>query len=228
VKTYLIYALYHNKIPFYIGQTHRFTKRIRDHRYQAKWGNPLWVYNKIRKLWKNNEDFEVKVLERGLTLEEANEREKFFVSLHKDLGYQLCNLTDGGDGNAGHVCPESIKELLRKIKTGKSWGKHSEETKKKLSENRKGIVFSEAHKEKLALARRKRVISDSTRAKASQTSKGKINIKVVTLIAPDGTEHCTVEGITVFCEKNGLTAPNIIKVLAGKRAQHKGWRAKNA
>lgn len=48
---------------------------------------------------------------------------------------------------------------------------HSYETRKKISESRKGIVFSPAHMENLRKA--KRYISDETRAKMSAAKKGK-------------------------------------------------------
>lgn len=226
MKTYSIYALTLDNIPFYIGQSKNLHLRIRDHRYQARWTNPLLIYRKIRKIWRAGKDFEWKVLERNLTLKEANEREKFYIKWHKDLNIKLYNLTDGGDGNAGHKCSEEIKRFLSKLKLGKSWGKHSQATKLLLSAKKKGIKLSKPHCEKLSEARRRRIISLETRKKCSETSKGKINIRVCTLISPDGKEFVTSRGLTCFCEEHGLTQANLAKVVRGKRPHHKGWRIK--
>jgi len=54
--------------------------------------------------------------------------------------------------------------------------KHSEETKKKISENSakfwRGKTFSSEHKQKLKIARRKRVTTEETRGKISKSHKG--------------------------------------------------------
>lgn len=68
----------------------------------------------------------------------------------RDVGNgSLCNLTDGGDGTAGHT--------------------HSEATRAKMSAAAKGRKFSPEHKAKLSAARRKRVISPETIARIRVT-----------------------------------------------------------
>ena len=118
------------------------------------------------------------------------------------------------------------KEKIKKAKTGVPWGKHSDETKKKISEIRKGIKFSEEHKKKLSIARKKRITTYKTRQKMSKSSKGRINIKKYKLIDPNGIEYITTNGLAKFCEENNLTSSNLMKVLKGDRNHHKGWTIK--
>lgn len=63
----------------------------------------------------------VKILANWNTEEEAFGHEKLLISCFRDMGYKLANITSGGDG----VC-------------GIKW---SEESKKKLSNSKKGVKF---------------------------------------------------------------------------------------
>ena len=80
--------------------------------------------------------YEVEIVAKGLSREDALELEMFMISEYGriDLGTgNLCNLTEGGDG---------------------SWGyKQSRETRKKRSKSLTGIKRSEEHKRKTSIAR---------------------------------------------------------------------------
>lgn len=52
-----------------------------------------------------------------------------------------------------------------------------------------------------------------------------VHPKKYILYSPDG-EKVEFENLRLFCLENGLQSWNIYKVLKGKRAAHKGWRAK--
>lgn len=66
------------------------------------------------------------------TEQEAFEHEKFLIWCFKDMGYELVNLTDGGEGLSNP----------------------SQETRRKLSEAKKGIVFSDEHRRNLSKVRK--------------------------------------------------------------------------
>ena len=68
----------------------------------------------------------------------------------------LRNMTDGGDGSSGFQPTEETRKKLSEAKRGRKGKKHSEETRKKLSEAKKG-----------------RKLSQETRLKMSQSKKGK-------------------------------------------------------
>ena len=141
------YELYQvtNKINsrMYIGQTCQgYKRRWYIHCWKAARGGEQRFHQSIRKYGKEN--FEVKLLVVGPTLEWINDLEQKAIKLYDTFnnGY---NDTKGGDGTVG------IKSRLGK--------KHTAETKAKLSAScmgrpspRKGVKLSEETKQKLRLA----------------------------------------------------------------------------
>lgn len=49
------------------------------------------------------------------TVEEIKELEIYYISKYRLEGYKLTNISNGGDGNPGHVVPDSVKEKFSKI-----------------------------------------------------------------------------------------------------------------
>ncbi len=224
MKQNLIYAFIDGDgKPFYVGKTNDLRIRKQAHLYEVKKGDTLPKYNKLRRLINEGLNFSdlVTIIEEGISHEEIDSKEIFHIRRLREEGYKLKNLTDGGEGNS-NPRPETL-EKLRQAHLGQ---KRSEESKKRMSEARKGIKFSIEHKNNLSIARRKRVTKQSTRDKASATSKGKINIKKYELIDPHGNVHITENGLTLFCEQHGLSHPNMVKVAKGYRPRHKGWTAR--
>lgn len=207
---------------FYVGQTRCFNSRKANHRGELERGNKLYSYNKLRKeITETSKPFEdfVLVIEDNVSDDKLDEREIYHISAFRSLGYKLTNLTNGGRGALGYTSAQQKASSKKRIGQ-----KRSEETRRKISESRKGIVFSDVHKKNLSKARTVRVISQETRFKTSDTSKGKINIKVFSLVAPDGTTLRTTEGLTKFCEDRCLSRTQIIKLLNGKIKEWYGWR----
>jgi len=221
---HLIYAFVDDQGQyFYIGKTCNIKRRNGEHLFEIKEGNTLPKYNKLRKLIRegNNYNNLVIVVEDCLSYEEVDEREIYYIRKLREEGYNLKNLTDGGDG--GIMSIPGVGEKIRQANLG---SKRSEETKKKMSEARIGMKFTDEHKENLSIARKKRKTTQKTKDKCSKTSKGKINIKKFEMIDPDGNIHITDNGLTLFCEENELTKANVVKVANGERKHHKGWSAK--
>lgn len=141
------YELYQvtNKINgrMYIGQTCQgYKRRWYIHCWRAARGGEQRFHKSIRKYGKEN--FEVKLLVVGPTLEWINDLEQKAIKLYDTFnnGY---NDTKGGDGTVG------IKSRLGK--------KHTHETRAKLSAScmgrpspRKGVKVSEETKRKLRIA----------------------------------------------------------------------------
>jgi hypothetical protein len=160
----------------YVGLTKRNLKdRLSDHkRGDRKTKNSCWVK-------KHKDKVEINLLEDNIfTLQEANEREKYYISLYKCIGADLNNLTDGGDGtdgfpspNKGLKLPQEHKDKISKSKKGKKRSqtiklseetkdkiskskvgkKRSQETKDKISESLKGKKFSQERKDNISKAR---------------------------------------------------------------------------
>lgn len=140
----------------YVGlTTYGARKRLRSHKKSARQGRKLPVNDWLRKDF-NLVNVVIDVLEhfpdRDFKL--LNFREQFWIAALKESGHRLLNLTDGGDGVRGFSPSLETRKLMsEKAKgrkgpwagvTGKdhpSFGnKHSDETKKKWSEQRKGSI----------------------------------------------------------------------------------------
>jgi group I intron endonuclease len=218
---YLVYVIVdENNNPFYIGQTKNLKRRVKRHFSDAK--NKTYDYyvcRKIGKFLEENKEIGFDIIEDNIDKENIDKKEIEYIKRFKELGYKLCNLTEGGQGYYSFTEEQRKRAVKNRIGL-----KRSKETRRRMSESQTGRKFSKEHKEKLSAARKKRTTKPETRLKASQTSKGKINIKKYLLIDPDGNKYITEEGLSKFCEEHNLTTTNMHKVIQGKRKHHKGWR----
>ena len=180
---YRIRNLINNKT--YIGQ-HKY-KKLND----SYLGSGKLIKQAIDKYGKEN--FKKEILEYNIpTVELANDFEQMYILFERAKGKAEYNLADGGKSGSpmrGHHHSEETKrkqseshknpslETRDKISKNHShyWkGKiFSEETRRKISESKKGIKLSEEHKEKLSKINKGKHLSDKTKEKMSLSHKGK-------------------------------------------------------
>ncbi len=113
----------------------------------------------------------VEILARWSVEQEAFEHEKFLISCFRDMGHNLVNATDGGEGSFGRITSEETKKKISVSRLGKPITK---ETKEKISLILKDRFFSKEHREKLSEANKKRKgkpISESLRKKLKKAHK---------------------------------------------------------
>lgn len=132
----------------YVGKTFRLERRFKDHLNEK--GNTLktaW----IKKLKKLNLIPELFILDET-NIEKCDDLEIYWICQMKTWGFSLKNMTNGGNGSYGikpwnkglkgvfHHTDESKNKMSEKRKGLKIWlGKnHTEESKQKMSEQRKG------------------------------------------------------------------------------------------
>ncbi len=129
----------------YIGKSTNPEKRYKDHcfydrgNYKSSWVKNLKSENLLPRcevLWLTSDD-------RG------SELEKIFIKRGRELGWPLTNLTDGGEGTAGHKKTPKTLEKMRQANLGK---KLSEETKRKIGLAGLGRKHSEESKRKMSIA----------------------------------------------------------------------------
>ena len=140
----------------YIGR-HKY-KKLDD----TYFGSGILIKQAIKKYGKEN--FTKEILEANIdTVELANDFEQMYILFERAKGKAEYNLTDGGDGCKGY--------------------KYSEETKRKISETKKGKKnpmyggnFSEDHKNNLSKNSARywagKHLSEKTKRKISETKKG--------------------------------------------------------
>lgn len=142
-------------------------------------GNEKRPYEKRRrnKYWQNiinKTDYKIEILFNNLTWNKACEKEKEFINLYgrKDLNLGcLVNLTDGGDGTLNTISWNKGKKGLFK---------HSEETKIKLSKQKKGKKLTDNQIESLKNRKKSdywlgKNLSIEHKEKLSKSRKGKIS-----------------------------------------------------
>jgi hypothetical protein len=138
---------------FYIGKGLGERAYKKDSRNQH-WQNVVFKYG--------NPD--VQILAHWDTEQEALDHEALLISCFRDLGHKLCNLSDGGKGNAGIKMSDETKEKISLAKKGTpAWNKGiplTEDCKQKLSVAmsekiswNKGKKHTEEHKRKTGLAK---------------------------------------------------------------------------
>lgn len=150
-----------NKINYlcYIGQTVNFDERVYNHK-RAKENSIL--HHTIRKYGVENFIFEI--LERW-PKETLAEREKTWIAFYNTFEGEGYNMTPGGEGYAGKDHPmygkKHTEESKRKMSESRKgdlnhfYGKtHTEETKRKISESLKGTTHTEETKTKMSEARK--------------------------------------------------------------------------
>ena len=116
-KIYSIYLIYNTTNgKLYVGQSKDPKRRWKRHKSTA--AGPCQknaIHWAIKKYGSNK--FIFKIVDSNLTLNEANKKEIAWISLLKDLKYQLYNETNGGDGTLGYeVSEEERKRRSERMK----------------------------------------------------------------------------------------------------------------
>ena len=112
--------------------------------------------------WKNivakEGGFSSEILARWSSEAEAFEHEKFLIKCFRDLGFDLCNLTDGGEGVSGRIVTDETRNKLRQF--GNKNGMF-------------GIIVSDETRLRMSVASKKTMSNPETRAKIGLSSQGR-------------------------------------------------------
>lgn len=160
----------------YIGKTIGIPhKRLACHLYDAKRGRNTYCAKWIRSLLHKNTLPKMKIFEI-CEVKLTEEREVNYIAHFRNLGVNLTNLTNGGDGTNGYTISEETRDKRRLRMMGNSISKgykHSKATKAKVSAASRGRKLSPEAKSKIAASNRRRKLSIATRAKIGAAHRGK-------------------------------------------------------
>lgn len=156
-----------------------------DRPYQHTNRNKHWHHTTGKYAWT------VTILYQNLTWDHACVLEIELIKKYREIsGDKLCNQTIGGEGTKGLTGVKQSPESIEKRRVANTGKKRSEEARARMSASRKGIVFSEEHRAKIAEASRNmspeirakmiaslkgRTLSEETRARMSASKKGNTN-----------------------------------------------------
>jgi hypothetical protein len=192
---------------FYIGKGNR-------HRAHAKIGRNTHWRNVVNK----HGDPEVKILANWGTESEALDHERFLIKCFRELGHKLCNLSDGGKGNAGiKVSPETKLKISFSKKGTPAWNK--------------GLPLAQDCKQKLSAVMTGRASwnkgkthSQEHRAKIGFSKVGNLNCLQYQIV---GTQIDTQEQVKFFGAKAvdaaGFIHTAVYMCIKGTRKSHKGY-----
>ena len=156
---YKIINLVNNK-P-YIGKTTKtIEKRWSEHAYEAsRWqkcfesgtafGYSSRLYPAMNKY--GYENFNIQLIEELFSLEEMNQREKYWISFY-DARHNGYNISAGGDGGFFAGCKHS-PEAIEKIRMTSLNRRHSLESRIKISKSKIGHFTSKETREKIRKAK---------------------------------------------------------------------------
>lgn len=169
-KIHVVYKItnhINNKV--YIGYTSNLKYRWWKHKNIAKnkpKGKYFYIHKSINK--HGVENFSIEIIEEYLSEKDAKEREIFWIAYYNSNNNKFgMNLTSGGEG---------VRGLSRSGEKGSFYGKkHTDATKKNMSDSRKGKCFlTKEHKER-----------QSERSKGSKNPTAKLNKELVINIVYD-------------------------------------------
>lgn len=177
-------------------------------------GGRAFSTNNRNKYWHNIVNlsgYTVEIIKDNLLHEDAIKIEIELIKLYgrKDLGLgTLVNMTDGGEGKGAHIKTEKERnDISERMKNKKYWKgrRHSEVTKKVMSEKAKGRIMSEETRKKISIAR-----TGSKRSQEFRENRSRIN-KERTL------SDLSKEKMKELCRKMSIKiSRKVIDVLTGE------------
>jgi len=209
----------------YVGiTTRRVEQRLGEHVYHAKQKlHNMSIHSAIRK--HGIDSFDVSVLQECNNIDELNKAEKFWI-LKLDSFKSGYNSTHGGEGLLGHKHSEETKQKMSESRKGeKSWAfgkKLSEETKQKISISQKKLDLSNRVYARgwhhTDLAKQKIGESTSIRKRKQVTQFSKTGQELQTFISLQEAAKNVCGDANVRSSSNKIS-----EVLCGHRRTHKGF-----
>ncbi len=213
---YIMYSLYVLKDPNtlivrYVGYSKNPKRRLWEHIRDAKKGVKTHKSNWIKSLIDSQQTPLIEVVYNSNDYDDILSKEIELIKELKDNGILLTNLTNGGDGQRGRKLDRNHPIINYNL--GK---KMSDESKIKLSESRKGIVFSDEHRNKLSIKKIGHKRSLESIEKQSLTKSCKIKV----LYNDD---------VFIFSKKSdavkftGVNSKQIDKLIENQKKSKKGY-----
>lgn len=211
---YKIENLSNGKI--YIGKTVRELRtRLLEHIYNSY---NYRIDNAIQKYGIGH--FDIEIIAECDNETELSKLEKFFITFYDCKSPNGYNLTEGGEGVSGFTFPTDIIQRIAAKNKGR---KLSENTRRKMSESRKGHPVSDKTRQKLSIANmgKSHPVSEATRKKLSDNRPNKRKV-----ICVETGE--IFESLAAAAKWAGITDSFMCKICKGKKHTGGGYHWKYA
>ncbi len=200
----------------YIGQSTQKTEhRLQEHR--SKLRSNCHENRHLQKAWnKYGEDsFLIEIIDNGESIEQLNKLEQKYIDLYdclnRECGY---NIRGGGD-NA--FLSEETKKLISETKKGVSV--HTIESKAKIVKFLTGRIHSEESKRKRSEKLKGMKWSETQKDIWAQSHR---KVGYPSLVSPSG-KIFNIVNATRFAKEVGLTQQSLSRLINGQLKSHKGW-----
>lgn len=151
-------------LPIYVGKAKNFDKRLNNHLNRDRFRYDTWFYRWLNKQIREDKQFFVDILEE-VNQDNWQEKERYWIKHIKENGFNLKNMTDGGDGNNNQI----FSEECQKIKSMKLRGvPRPKDVRERISKSHKGKIISEETKRKLSEINKGKPCLESTKLKFSK------------------------------------------------------------
>lgn len=164
IDNYLVYRHTSPSGKSYIGQTNNLKRRNYQHRVR---NHCTYFHRAIKKYGWNN--FTHDILKEGLTLEESNYWEQYYIKQYNTLIPNGYNLTTGGL-NCEHSKETKLKRSLSR--RNRIQPKHTEEAKQKISLSHMGMKHTELSKKWMSIVHTGFKHTEESKQKMSAVKKG--------------------------------------------------------
>lgn len=104
----------------------------------------------VRSLHDQGLTYDIATLDTAETVEDLYTKERWWIAYGRALGWDLTNLTEGGEGPQGWVPTAETRAKISVALTGKT---HSAATRQKMSEAHLGMRLTAEARKKLSLAK---------------------------------------------------------------------------
>ncbi len=180
-KTYIYSLSFPEGNVRYVGKTNNPNERLNQHIYQAKRNKyNSHKNNWIRELLDNGNKPILEIIEE-VEYDKWEDCEKYWINQFKYWNFKLININEGGNGLKFHT--EETRKLLSEQKKGLHLSINTEFKKGNVS-LRKGVLINEETRLKISVSKKgnKNMLgknhSDETKKKMSESKKGKSNNRI--------------------------------------------------
>lgn len=224
-----VYAIV-NKVngKWYVGSATVIASKPSESGFYSRWDDHIRRLEEnrhycrhLQKAWNKYkpDSFEFKILDY-IDDEEQKilDKEQEYLDAYWDKRHSIL-YNSSRHARSGMKGRKHNKSFYEKIKNYK----HSDETRKKMSEAHKNLPHSEETRKKIGLAHKGKKLSQEQIEFLRKLNTGREgNGKHYVLFSPDGV-RTEIYNMSRFCKENNLSVSSMVQVANGKINQYKGW-----